>query len=199
ASGPRHAAVLYQAASKDGLVFCAAATLPGNSVCPVRKFCCAKGWKQRRLAIDCTRSKQITQFSHQRGAICARENQMKTRVISIAIAVGILATGTAVAETAESAEERLQSSAQLETDFRGKPPFKRSRVEEPQDLELVVIRDGEGSIGRVGAPGKLPRTSQSTRLVEVTETAEFARFEEAPAKINGRVPGPPGKQKRTRR
>ncbi len=124
---------------------------------------------------------------------------MKTRILSIAIATGMLASGAALAEAQEPAEERLESTPQLTTDFRGKPPFKRKRVEDPQDLELVVIRDGEGSIGRVGAPGKLPRTSQSTRMVEVTETADFARFEEEQTKINGRVPGPPGKLKRTRR
>ena len=105
----------------------------------------------------------------------------------ILLAASALAAPVAIADDAQSSKA---ADPQMATDFKGRPPFARNRVQtETVDLARFEETAAADTTRRTDFRGRPPysRNAAATRV-----TADFARFEETDDKARRRV-GPPGK------
>lgn len=111
-------------------------------------------------------------------------NHVLTGAIAAAAfcASGLLFTTTASADNAAGANAADQR--QWVTTFRGKPPFKRRRVEAPTPAaeQFAAAEPSEPrQLQRIGPPGKNRVITRNRAIAPTTEIASFARFEEDPS------------------
>lgn len=112
-------------------------------------------------------------------------------VRSLVVAGALTAIGFGVMTTDVVADEARADAVVLETDFRGKPPFKRQLVSAANQDEAAPARAAAARVDFRGAP-PYKRHGVDTAPVE---RAEFARFEASEAEASTRRTrrGPPGK------
>lgn len=126
---------------------------------------------------------------------------MKKTILALGTLILPLLAGTAQAQVSVT---RIDADTLRITEFRGKPPHKRQVISEDRNPALYAHYSDQVNydeqplfaVSSRGAPGKsLPR--QSVRISgDVSEMAEFARFEEtdeAPTTDHRRWRGAPGK------
>ncbi|MEM1438635.1 MAG: hypothetical protein AAF545_04525 [Pseudomonadota bacterium] len=112
-------------------------------------------------------------------------------VRSLVIAGALTGIGLGVTTSDVVADEARAEAVVLETDFRGKPPFKRQRVSAASQEVSAPARAASTRVDFRGAP-PYKRHGIDTAPVE---RAEFARFEASEAEASPRRTrrGPPGK------
>ena len=111
-------------------------------------------------------------------------------VRSLVVVGALSAIGLGVMTSDVVADEARADAVVLETDFRGKPPFKRQRVSAASKDEAALVRAASARVDFRGAPPYKRHGADAP-----VERAEFARFEASDVDARPRRTrrGPPGK------
>ena len=117
------------------------------------------------------------------------------RMTSILFASAAIAFApAAMAQDASSAPQQAEDRATLVTEFKGRPPFARKRIDAEEIASLARFEETTvQKMTRVDYSGRPPYRRHGSDA-SVSSTADFARFEEtADASARPRRFGPPGK------